>query len=927
MFRQLIFFLVILFFNIEGRAQCRSSQIFFEDLSKITAGNLDSTQQIKLEKWLINWEKCYPVADSTYISALLQLGMVHRFAGDFDEAIKVTKKVIPLYEKSNRSLKKRDLVKANYRIGVYYNASQSTENAIKYLSEAVRIGKNDKESKTYIASAYLYLVYAYYIKGDFQKALSYADLGEEIATEIKDIETLSDILYQKAQALSELEQNKEAKIEVLKAINIMQNLPEACYSLANQHRLLGDINRALHEKKEELAEYLLAYKIAEQCKHKNLSDFINAIGFYYYQNKDYNQALKYYQKALDLNKSAYSKGVLLDRMGLAYAAKKDYLKSFQYFQQGLKELLPTENLPGITTVPKAKSIRITAQKDYLLSIVQDNADTWLAYGQFSKKTDPAKLKIALKNYMLADTMIDFMRWEHTGNVSKLFWRNRTKGMYENAIETCFLLKDPEKAFYFFEKSRAVMLNDQLNELGANQQLSEKDVERERTIRRKISDLQDQLSESEAGSKRYLSFRNALYNVQEEQQIFIKKLEKANPQYYSYKYDNRVPGLKEVREKVIPDRQTLLSYFVGDSAVYGLSINEKKVNLKKIKLADYQKYISEFQKLLSGKEIQNKQFDHYLSVSHKLYELLIKPFEIKSNRVIISPDGNFLPLESLSFSSEKPDFLVNRYAFSYTYSASFLAKMKRSESEISSTNAFLGMAPVQFSKKLNQASLPGSEIALEAINKHFFFSKSLTGHEASRGAFMKELSSHSIIQLLTHASADSSEIEPTLYFADSTLTLSELSSSALSKTQLLVLSACRTGVGKNQKGEGVFSLARGFAGIGIPSTLTTLWSVENKSIYELTELFYDQMEKGIPLDIALQQAQIEWLKTASKNDQLPYSWAGMVLVGNAEPLDMGFSKSMVYLILGGITALVILGILLFRSRNLKSVHRSKRTSLI
>lgn len=915
MFRQLIFFLVILFFNVEGRAQCRSSQIFFTDLSKITAGNPDSIQQVKLEKWLGDWEKCYPVADSTYISALLQLGMVHRFAGNFEEAIKITKKVIPLYGKSGKSLKKRDLVKTNYRIGVYYNSSQSTENAIKYLSEAVKIGKNDKESKPYTASAYLYLVYAYYVKGDFQKALSYADLGEEVASEIKDFETLAEILQQKAQALSELERNREAKTEVLKAIKIMQNLPEACYSLANQHRLLGDINRALHEKKEELAEYLLAYKIAEKCEHRNLSDFINAIGFYYYQNNDHNQALKYYQKALDIDKSAYSKGVLLDRTGLAYAAKKDYLKSFKYFQKGLKELLPAENLPGITSVLKAKSIRITAQKDYLLSLVQDNADTWLAYSK-SSKTDPVKLKNALKNYMLADTMIDFMRWEHTGNVSKLFWRNRTKGMYERAIETCFLLKDAETAFYFFEKSRAVMLNDQLNELGANQQLSEKDADRERIIRMKISELQDHLSESKPGSGEYLRFRDDLYNAQEDQQIFVRRLEKANPQYYSYKYDNRVPSLKEVRENVIPDGQNLISYFVGDSAVYALSITVKKVDFQKIKLADYQKCVSEFQKLLGGREIQNKQFDHYLNVSNRLYELLIKPFGIQSKRVIISPDGNFLPFESLSVSAKKPDFLVNKYAFSYTYSASFLAKMKRLENGLSSTNAFLGMAPVQFSKKLNQASLPGSEIALEAINKHFFFSKSLTGHEASRGAFMKELSSHSIIQLLTHASADSSEIEPTLYFADSTLTLSELSSSALSKTQLLVLSACRTGVGKNQKGEGVFSLARGFAGIGIPSTLTTLWSVENKSIYELTELFYDQMEKGIPLDIALQQAQIEWLKTASKSDQLPYSWAGMVLVGNAEPVEMGFSKGVVYLIIASIAGLLILLGFYLKKRSVK-----------
>jgi len=253
----------------------------------------------------------------------------------------------------------------------------------------------------------------------------------------------------------------------------------------------------------------------------------------------------------------------------------------------------------------------------------------------------------------------------------------------------------------------------------------------------------------------------------------------------------------------------------------------------------------------------------------------------------------LPFESLSFSASKPEFLVRKYAFSYTYSAGFLAKTSRHKSILPTTKTFLGMAPVKFSPKLNQASLRGSEISLETISQHFYFPKRLTEGNASRRAFLTELSDYKIIQLLTHASADSSDKEPTLYFADSTIKLSELPASGLSKTQLMVLSACRTGVGKDQKGEGVFSLARGFAGIGIPSTLTTLWSVENKAIYELTELFYKQFDKGVPLDIALQQAQIEWLNTASKGDQLPYSWAGMVLVGNTEPVETGFTGSVIY----------------------------------
>jgi CHAT domain-containing protein/Flp pilus assembly protein TadD len=913
MIRNLILITVILFCVTDGRAQCGSSMHFYEDLNAITRGSLDSVQKVELENWLSQWQECFSTADSTYIRALLQLGMVHRFAGDFDKAIAVTQKVVDIYSGNGHALKKRDLVKATYRIGVYYNASQSTEKAITHLNEAIAIGKNDAESSTYLASAYLYLVYAFFVKGDFQKALSYADLGEKMASEIKDTITLSDILHQKAQALSQINRNREAKAAILKAIRLIEHIPGSCYSLANQHRILGYINKELNLKKEELAEYKTAYNIAAKCNHNNLSDFLNAIGYYYYENAEYQQAIRYFQKAIDINKSMYSKSSLLNGMALAYAGKQDYVKAFEYFQDGLDELLGAGKGSGLNAMPTAKSIRVTAQKDYLLSLIGDKADAWLSYSK-ATRYDPAKLRNALKGYMLADTMIDFMRWEHTGNVTKLFWRNKTRTMYEHAIETCHLLKDPVTAFYFFEKSRAVMLNDQLNELGANQQLSQMDAEREKSLRQMISDLQNKLGESKPESKQYISLRDDLFHVQEEQQTFIKQLEKANPQYYAYKYDNRVPSLKEIREKVIPDSQTLISYFVGDSAVYGLSITAKNISLKKIDIADYRCYTYEFQRLLGSRESQNKEFGAYLNVSNRLYELLLKPFAVASNRVIISPDGNFLPFESFSFSPVKPDFLVYKFAFSYTYSAGFLTKTIRKTNTLPSANIFLGMAPVQFSPKLKQASLPGSEISLVAISKHFYFPKVLTESNASRKAFMDELSDHKIIQLLTHASADSTENEPTLYFADSIIKLSELPSSVLSNTQLMVLSACRTGVGKDQKGEGVFSLARGFAGIGIPSTLTTLWSVENKSIYELTELFYQQLDKKLPLDLALQQAQIEWLKTASKSDLLPYAWAGMVLVGNTETIETGMPQVYVYAIFA--VAALGLGLLVFLLRRKK-----------
>ena len=65
-----------------------------------------------------------------------------------------------------------------------------------------------------------------------------------------------------------------------------------------------------------------------------------------------------------------------------------------------------------------------------------------------------------------------------------------------------------------------------------------------------------------------------------------------------------------------------------------------------------------------------------------------------------------------------------------------------------------------------------------------------------------------------------------------------------------------------KGEGVFSLARGFAAAGIPSTVTTLWEIDEKATYQLTELFYQYLKEGNTGDVAIQKAKLEFI---ARND--------------------------------------------------------------
>jgi hypothetical protein len=101
----------------------------------------------------------------------------------------------------------------------------------------------------------------------------------------------------------------------------------------------------------------------------------------------------------------------------------------------------------------------------------------------------------------------------------------------------------------------------------------------------------------------------------------------------------------------------------------------------------------------------------------------------------------------------------------------------------------------------------------------------------------------------------------------------------------MLSACETAKGKFYQGEGVFSFSRGFAALGIPSSVTNLWSVENESTYRLTELFYKYLSEGSSPDIALQNAKREFMRTTSKEKKLPYYWASAILIGKTDKIEL------------------------------------------
>jgi len=96
-------------------------------------------------------------------------------------------------------------------------------------------------------------------------------------------------------------------------------------------------------------------------------------------------------------------------------------------------------------------------------------------------------------------------------------------------------------------------------------------------------------------------------------------------------------------------------------------------------------------------------------------------------------------------------------------------------------------------------------------------------------------------------------------------------------ELVVLSACETGLGQDVKGEGLVGLTRGFMYAGSPRVLVSLWSVNDKGTSELMSRFYKKMlQEGQKPAAALRAAQIEMLQTPQWKE--PYYWAAFTLQG-------------------------------------------------
>ncbi|MDP4187480.1 MAG: CHAT domain-containing protein, partial [Bacteroidota bacterium] len=204
-------------------------------------------------------------------------------------------------------------------------------------------------------------------------------------------------------------------------------------------------------------------------------------------------------------------------------------------------------------------------------------------------------------------------------------------------------------------------------------------------------------------------------------------------------------------------------------------------------------------------------------------------------------------------------------------------------------------------------LPGVAEEVMSIAR-FMPGKIILGRKATKTAFNTFANDYDVLHLAMHAVInDENPMFSTLVFASDNpgssmglLNTFEIYNQDL-HARMAVLSACNTGKGQLRKGEGMISLARGFAYAGVPSIVMTLWSVNDNSSAKLMTGFYSFLAKGADKASSLRNAKLNYIQQASVLKSHPFYWAGYVLTGSNSPLYLSGTS---YIPLAGLLLIVL-----------------------
>lgn len=702
--------------------------------------------------------------------------------------------------------------------------------------------------------------------------------------------------------------------------------------LANTQNNLGLI---LSETKPEKALGYYNQALSTYRKNNNQENYLitnNNIGIIHRTQGRYDTALDLFLKTLnDTKDNNFQKAFTKANIAQTYLLLNNKEKALTYFKNALityEKVFGTTH-PEIASIhsqmaevyskqndfksaeneaqqaclanSKDKKAKIYYDRKLQISILHQNAEI-LLHKFHDKSLAPKDVKEALSLLVSADKLIQEQRNFLFNKKDKITFNAKAREIYECEMECLSILNNEpfakkrgylNMAFELIEKSKASTLLSSIQDSKAKKfgKIPEDILLEEREITAYIASMENDLLNPSLSDAREQELRASLLQKRESYKKLTQRLEKEYPKYFELKYSSKLITPSKIQEK-LKEGEMLVNYFLSerDRKITAFKITKSKAWMESRNITPkFEKWMILMRNSMKftvpgGFKSAASQLSHQLLLNKKLKTI---------NKLIIIPDGvlNSIPFEALISKPTKEQkefkdfsFLVLSHEFNYHFSASLWSSEQRKAKEKPS---FQVLAPVYFEESHNFPDLPATEkeaFHLDSLFKVFGHNSSSYLEKKATEKTLLNLPTSDILHIPTHGEVFSSSPDKSRILLSKTndtydgfLYMGEIYNSSFNY-DLVTLSACQTGLGKQSKGEGVIGLSRAFIYAGAQNIMVSYWKVDDVSTAQLMIDFYtSHLNSGCDsYSKSLQESKKKMI--SGEKYANPYYWAPFILIG-------------------------------------------------
>ena len=758
------------------------------------------------------------------------------------------------------------------------------------------------------AIMHLLLSLLYYYTSEITLAQDAIQKAVTIATESKPgLSSMLPILMRfKASyqiGLGETEQGLDLAIEAMHLAGTAYQKAYVQMMVGKGYAYLGENQKAIDNYEQSLAgmHSIFGYH-PEYCNV--LDEYASAMG----RLQAYDQILSLKDRHEDLPPSAYRPGYgsnisLPYHLSKYYAAQGDYSSALQQMQlifprsyTGVDSLIGLEN-PLVSQLPihRGPVRNLSMKAGYLLK-----------YFLSDSTSAEYILDLAIETAFKADSLFTSILATNQNPDSKIRSLNQYASYFPEFIHAAWykwqMVSSSENfrdLLYFVERSKSLELYREWRERNsrAYERVAKDILDKEKKINQQLIALRISDDNGDEDSDRQQELRSELMAVQAE---IRQALEDA--QFIEM---NRIHmDLNKIQGDLNSD-ELLIEYFYDDASLYILGISKKDhFAIRKPINQNLDELIQAFREAIYKPFISIESLDTSIDIvgNEELTSLLLTDEMNRYAKWIIIPDKNLglLPFEALQIDG---NYIIQQHQIHYAYAIhvyyELLQRGKGSESKPRSIAVFAPDFPVSDSNFNSHEQYRGGYLGplkfapdeIKAINSLHDAAQIFKANTASKSNFKDILHDFDWIHVISHAKHNVGDNDLSFIAMTSQIDPNKIEKIFLNEIQLVecnadvvVLSACETGVGELVRGEGVSSFGRSFMSAGARSVIQSLWSVNDRSTAQIMKGFYEHLNSGMSKDAALREAKLDYLDKAGPENLHPYFWSGFVAIGDMSPVS-------------------------------------------